>query len=325
MRWNTYSDYLRKKYGQNVFRIGVDAGFSCPNRRKDRMGGCAFCDGTGAVAVYQRSGESAFHHDSSYDSSVANSAPHYSQDIGKQIEKGRAFIRRRYGESAYSIYFQSFTNTYGTVDHLKEVYDEALSYGPFKEMIISTRPDCLEDDKLSLISSYKKRGVDVEIELGLQSANDNTLKLINRGHDAASYFDAARRVKEHGLFLSTHVILGLPGEGMEDFLSTADAVNRYSDAVKIHNLDIAGGTRFEVEYERGKIRLLSTLEYLDAVSSFLAHLRPDIVIQRLISETPAHRLIAPRDFPDKSKFIAMLEKKMETEGLWEGSQYVAKA
>ena len=102
-------------------------------------------------------------------------------------------------------------------------------------------------------------------------------------------------------------------------------MNRYSDAVKIHNLDIAGGTRFEVEYERGKIRLLSTLEYLDAVSSFIAHLRPDIVIQRLISETPAHRLIAPRDFPDKSKFIAMLEKKMETEGLWEGSQYVAKA
>ena len=128
-------------------------------------------------------------------------------------------------------------------------------------------------------------------------------------------------MREKGLFLSTHVILGLPGEGMEDFMRTAEAVSLYSNAVKIHNLDIAGGTRFADEYLSGRIRLLSLDEYLEAVELFIAHLRPDIIIQRLKSETPSHRLIAPRDFPDKSKFIAMLEKKMEEDGLMEGSLY----
>ena len=164
-------------------------------------------------------------------------------------------------------------------------------------------------------------GLDVEIELGLQSANDRTLEYINRGHDSASYIDAARRVKEKGIFLSTHVILGLPGENSADFIHTANVVNLYSDAVKIHNLDVAGGTRLADEYIGGKIRLLTLDEYLSALELFIAHLRPDIIIQRLKSETPSHRLIAPRDFPDKSKLIALLEKKMEEDNLIEGALY----
>ena len=321
MRWKVYSDYLRKRFGMSVFRIGVDASFSCPNRTKERMGGCAFCDGTGAVAVYQRSGEGGFHHDAEYNRAVAESKVGYHQDIREQIIKGKEFLRRRYGAEAYSIYFQSFSNTYAPVFKLKEVYDEALKEGPFKELIISTRPDCLDDEKLSLISSYKEKGLDVEIELGLQSANDDTLRYINRGHDVACYINAARKVKEYGLFLSTHVILGLPGETDDDFKRTANVVNAYSDAVKIHNLDIAGGTRFQYEYEHGMIRLLTLDEYIQAVELFIARLRPDIIIQRLISETPSHRLIAPRDFPDKSKFIRLLDAKMEADGLMEGSLY----
>ena len=321
MRWNTYSDYLRGKYGMSVFRIGVDALFSCPNRTKERKGGCAFCDGTGAVSVYQRTGEGGFRHDSEYNGIVAEGNTAYKGGMKEQIEKGKEFLKRRYKAEAYSLYFQSFTNTYAPLERLREVYDSALEYGPFKELIISTRPDCLEEEKLSLIAGYKEKGLDVEIELGLQSANDKTLEYINRGHDTACYLDAARRVREKGLFLSTHVILGLPGEGMEDFMRTAEVVSLYSNAVKIHNLDIAGGTRFADEYLNGRIRLLSLDEYLEAVELFIAHLRPDIIIQRLKSETPSHRLIAPRDFPDKSKFIAMLEKKMEEDGLMEGSLY----
>lgn len=321
MRWNTYSEYLRRKYGMRVFRIGVDASFSCPNRTKERKGGCAFCDGTGSVAVYQRSGEGGFHHDSAYDRAVAESTISYDVDLKTQIEKGKRFLKRRYGAEAYSLYFQSFTNTYGSIEYLKKVYDEALGYGPFKELIISTRPDCIDDERLSLIAGYKEKGVDVEIELGLQSANDDTLRYINRGHDTACYVEAARKIKEWGIFLSTHVILGLPGEGRDDYIRSAEVTSLYSDAVKIHNLNIAGGTRFADEYAAGKISLLSLDEYLDAVEVFLTHLRPDVIIQRLISETPAHRLIAPRDFPDKSKFISLLEKKMESDGLWEGSFY----
>ncbi len=321
MRWNTYSDYLNRKYGKKVFRIGLDAAFSCPNRTKDRKGGCAFCDGTGSVAVYQRKGEGSFRHDSEYEKSVAEGDISYGLDIRGQIEKGKEVLKRRYGAEAYSIYFQSFTNTYGDPGYLKSVYDEALSYGPFVELIISTRPDALDDEKLDLIAGYADKGVDVEIELGLQSANDETLRYINRGHDRACYIEAARMIKQRNIFLSTHVILGLPGEKKEDYINTAKAVSLYSDAVKIHNLNIAGGTRFADEYESGKITLLSVDEYLEAASVFIAHLRPDVIVQRLISETPMHRLIAPRDFPDKSKLIALLEKKMEREGLVEGSLY----
>ena len=321
MRWNTYSEYLKRKYGISVFRIGVDASFSCPNRTKDRRGGCAFCDGTGAISVYQRTGEGMFRHDSEYNKLVAEGDTDYKKSIKEQIEKGKEFLKRRYDAKAYSLYFQSFTNTYAPVDKLKRIYDSALEYGPFKELIISTRPDCLESEKLELIASYKEMGLDVAIELGLQSANDRTLKYINRGHDSTSYIDAARRVKEKGIFLSTHVILGLPGENSADFIHTANVVNLYSDAVKIHNLDVAGGTRLADEYIGGKIRLLTLDEYLSALELFIAHLRPDIIIQRLKSETPSHRLIAPRDFPDKSKLIALLEKKMEEDNLIEGALY----
>lgn len=319
--WRTYSEYLKKKYNKKVFRVGLDAGFSCPNRTKERLGGCAFCDGTGSVAVYQRKGEGGFHHDSDYNKEVAENRSCYDLSIKEQIEKGKEFLIRRYKAEAFSLYFQSFTNTYGSVDQLKRIYDDALSYGPFVSLIISTRPDEIDDDKLALIKSYEKNGLDVEIELGLQSANNRTLEYINRGHSAECYIDAAKKIKEYGIFLSTHVILGLPGENSDDFIKTADVVNLYSDAVKIHNLQITGGTRLQKEWEEGKIKLLSLDEYLDAVSLFIAHLREDVVIQRLISETPSHRLIEPRDFPDKSKFINMLKKRMEERDEREGKYY----
>ncbi len=322
MRWTSYSSYLKNRFGMNVFRIGVDAGFSCPNRDASRYGGCTFCDGTGAVAVYQRKGEGVFHHDSPYDNIVASSVPSYGVDMKGQIERGREFLSRRYGAEGFSLYLQSFTNTYAPRDVLRRIYDEALGYGDFKEFIISTRPDCLDDDVVDLIAEYKDRNYDVWVELGLQSASDRTLKHINRGHDVACYVDAFKRLKERGILVSTHVIIGLPGEDIDDFCSTADLLARLkTDAVKIHNLHIAGGTAMADEYERGEIRLLSAEEYIQAVALFLSRLSPGTIIQRLISETPAHRLIAPRDFPDKSRLINMLDKKMEEEGLYEGCLY----
>lgn len=322
MRWTTYSSYLKKRFGMNVFRIGVDAGFSCPNRDKERRGGCTFCDGTGSVAVYQRKGEGVFRHDSPYEEDVACRIPSYGLDIGSQIERGRGFLSRRYGAEGFSLYLQSFTNTYAPVDVLKRVYDEALGYGDFKEFIISTRPDCLDDDVVDLIAGYVGNGPDVWVELGLQTASDRTLQRINRGHDSACYIDAFRRLKERGILVSTHVIIGLPGETEDDFCATASLLGRLgTDAVKIHNLHIAGGTAMADEYARGAIKLLSADEYVSAVSVFLSILRPGTVVQRLLSETPMHRLVAPRDFPDKSRLIGMLEKKMEEEGLYEGCRY----
>lgn len=322
MRWTTYSEYLKARYGEPVFRIGVDGGFSCPNRDAGKGGGCAFCDGTGSVAVYQRRDESAFTRKSCYEKDVAQRILTRFDSIEEQISKGREFLARRYSSRLFSLYFQSFTNTYDSVENLKRIYDKGLEEGPFVELIVSTRPDALDAEKLALLASYKQRGLDVWVELGLQSANDRTLERINRGHDRACYEKAAEMVKAYGLLLSTHVIIGLPGEDRQDYEDTAACISRaHSDAVKIHNLHITGGTKLADEYEAGHIRLMEAEEYIEELENFIRHLRPGMIIQRLLSETPSHRLIAPRNFPDKNNIICRLEKRMEERGTWEGDLF----
>ena len=284
-RWNTYSSYLKKRHGKSLYRIGVDGGFSCPNRRADKSGGCAFCDGTGSVAVYQRKAESGY----------------------RRLSE---FLIRRYKAESFALCFQSYTNTYDSVENLRRIYDEALSVMDFGEFIVSTRPDAVPEEVLSLLASYRKN-MDVWVEYGLQSADDDTLRYINRGHDTACYLDAVKRAHEHGILVSTHIILGLPGEGRDSFIRSAELLNEAgTDAVKIHNLHITGGTELADEYLDGVITTMSEERTLEATELFLRHLSPDIIVERLISETPYHRLIAPRVFPDKSKFLSHLEKRM---------------
>ena len=322
MRWRTYSSYLEERFHKRIFRIGIDGGFSCPNR-VGRNGGCTFCDRSGSVAVYQRKGEGCFHHDSPFDPEVSSrfaSTP----PVREQIERGKAFLKERYKAEGFSLYFQSFTNTYDSVDNLRAIYDRALSTGTYKEFIVSTRPDTLPPDVVDLLSSYASSSMDVWVELGLQSASDSTLKAIGRGHDSACYADAVSRLHEKGIKVSTHIIIGLPGEGKDDFIRTVDMVNGVrSEGVKIHNLQILGGTEMEAEYRRGEIKLLSPDEYMDALILFLRHLSSKVIVGRLIGESPMHRLLAPRDFPDKSAFISRLCKKMEEENYFQGDLYDA--
>ena len=321
-RWTNYSEYLKRRHGHSVYRIGVDGGFSCPNRRSDKTGGCAFCDGTGSVAVYQRKAESGYTRLSSYDAEVASGILKPQLTIREEIERGRSFLKRRYGAEGFALCFQSYTNTYDTVDNLRRKYDEALSVMDFEEFIVSTRPDTVPDEVLSLLSSYRTERRDVWVEFGLQSADDSTLKYINRGHDTACYLDAVTRAHEHGLLVSTHIILGLPGEGRESFIRSAEMLNRAgSDAVKIHNLHITGGTELADEYLDGVITAMSEERTLEAVELFLRHLAPEIIVERMISETPYHRLIAPRKFPDKSKFLSHLDARMTRNNTRQGDCY----
>ena len=321
-RWQSYKSYLSRRFHAPVYRIGIDGGFSCPNREKDGHGGCAFCDGTGAVAVYHRKTESLFHHDSLYDCAVASSLLPRLDSIEMEIERGKEFLRRRYKATMFSLYFQSFTNTYDSVENLRRIYGRALSTGCYAEFIVSTRPDTLPDETVRLLSSYRTDEMDVWVELGLQSANDETLRRIRRGHDTASYLDAARRLHDAGLKVSTHIIIGLPGEGRDDFIRTAETINEAgSDGVKIHNLHIAGGTMMADEYLEGMFTASSEDRYLEDAELVLRTLSPDIVIQRLVCETPMHRLLAPRCFPDKSKFLSHLSERMERNGTWQGDLY----
>lgn len=321
-RWRSYSEYLRERYGEAVWRIGIDGGFTCPNRRADGGGGCAFCDGTGAIAVYQRKTESGFLRTSAYSEKTASSIMPRLLSVEEQAERGREFLERRYDARLFSLYFQSYTNTYDSAENLRRIYDRALSTGEYKELIISTRPDALPDDVLDLLASYQSGDMDVWIELGLQSASDRTLQMIGRGHSAAEWEESALRVKDKGLKLSAHIIIGLPGEGREEYLDTVAMVCRASaDGVKIHNLHVPGGTRLGDEYLEGCFTVSSEERYLEDAELALRHLRKDIIIQRLVCETPYHRLLAPRVFPDKSLFLSRLEKRMEEHGTWQGDLY----
>lgn len=320
--WNNYKDYLERKYHQTIYRVGVDGGFNCPNRKSDHSGGCAFCDGTGSVAVYQRRSESSFNRSSEYNEKVAETITTRYASIENQILKGLEFIKRRYKATLSALYFQSWTNTYDSVDNLKKIYDRALSYADFKEFIVSTRPDCMADDVCALLSSYITREREVWVEVGLQSANDKTLQAINRGHDALCYSEAVKRAKRYGLMVSTHIILGLPGEDREDYRRTIEAVNESgSDAIKIHNLHIPGGTRIADQYYDGEVVASSTERHLEDTAYALRYLRSDIVVQRLVCDTPHHRLIAPRHFMDKSLFLKTLDEYMKSRNIKQGDLY----
>lgn len=321
-RWNNYREYLLRKYGTSLYRVGVDGGFSCPNRTKERAGGCTFCDGTGSIAVYQRTSESAFRHDSSFDEGVSEEVLLRFQSIENQINKGLEFIQRRYKAKLAALYFQSWTNTYDSVENLKRIYDMALSCGKFSEFIVSTRPDCVEDDVADLLASYITPNREVWVELGLQSASDETLKRINRGHTLSDYYECVSRLHKRGIKVCTHVIIGLPGENREDFIETAKALNNAgSEGVKIHNLHIPGGTRMAEEYLEGEITAWSTERYMEEVEYFLRLLNPEMIIERLICETPSHRLMAPRHFMDKSLFLRTLNDKMERDNTRQGDLY----
>ena len=319
-RWHSYSSYLKSTYGKPVYRIGLDGGFSCPNRDKDGRGGCAFCDGTGSVAQYQRSSESGFFRDSSYTDEVANSLLPRAQSLSAQAERAEAFLRRRYKAELFSVYFQAFTNTYAPVEELERLYRAALEAVPGAvELIISTRPDTLGDDVLDLLSSLRTEERAVWVELGLQSSNDETLRRIGRGHSAACWEDAVRRAKEAGLKVSSHIILGLPGEGREDYVRTALFVDKAGvDGIKIHNLHIPGGSRLAEEYREGVLTAPGMERELEDTELVLRHLSPGIVIQRLLADTPFHRLMAPRDFPDKFIFLTRLEERMTAYGTRQG-------
>ena len=312
--YNSYSDYLKNKYGYKIYKVGVSAGFSCPHRDSvTGKGGCVFCDELGSVAAYLRTNESMYKRNSEYEEKTLDKAvPDDLLDIKNQIKRAKTFLINRYKAEHFSLYFQSFSNTYGKIDLLKKKYDYGLSFGSWDELIISTRPDCLDDEKLMLISSYKNYLKDVCIELGLQSGSDRILKLMNRGHDVNTYMTYAEKVKNYGLSLCTHIMIGFPTESKKDLDLTIDAINNSQpDFIKIHNLNIVKDTILYQDYINGKIRAPSVDEYLNDLVYVLRRISEKIVLQRLICETPSHRLASPRNFPDKNSFIKMLDSYME--------------
>ncbi len=329
--YNSYSSYLQRRFGHKVFRIGIDAGFSCPNRCKSPDGsGCSYCDSMGARAAYLRQGESSYTRSSGFESSI-DSISHkqikseiYSfvidkEDIKNQVDRGVEFIKRRYKTDHFSAYLQSFSNTFAPLDKLKELYDFIVFLRPWDQLIISTRPDCIDENVLSLISSYRSHGLGLCVELGLQSGDDEILKSMGRGHDVACFVAAAKAVKEHGIDLCVHLLVGYPKERKAQLDRTIEVINSvHPDSIKIHNLNIASGTRLFDEFLDGEVKAPCLTRHIENTIYILRRIPSDIVIERLICETPSHRLACPRLFPDKNRFLRALESEMQMRGAEQG-------
>lgn len=296
MLYNNLSGYFRNKYGRRISKICIDGGFSCPNRDgRCGEGGCIYCGERGA-------GE---HIDATL-------------SIKEQVNTALKDAR---DNDIFAAYFQNFTNTYAEISVLKERYDAALIDERIKILAIGTRPDCIDEEIAELIASYKEK-VDVWVELGLQTASDRTAEIINRGYYRDSFERAMAILKKHGIPVVVHLIIGLPGEGMDDIKETVEYINRFDIfGLKIHSIYVMSGTRLEEMYRKQEYTPPTLPEYIDGAVYILTHISPEIVIHRLTGDCPKDMLVAPDWNRSKNEIIDGIVKAMELEGLSQGCKY----
>jgi radical SAM protein (TIGR01212 family) len=295
MHYYSFSTYLKERFHAKVWRLSLDAGFSCPNKDEKGEGGCIFCNELG---FSRYAGEN--------------------KPLKDQIEEsiGRA---RGKGAEKFIAYFQNATNTYAEPARLKEAYDIIRNYPDIVSISISTRPDCINDEKLDLIRDYT-RNYEVWVEYGIQTVHNGSLEKIGRGHTFDVSEEAIIKTAGKGIKVGAHVILGLPGETREDMVKTARELSRLPvSGVKLHVLHVLKGTPMEDMYDRGEIELLECDEYIDIVCDFLENLRQDCVILRLVSDAKKEFLIAPEWINNKLAVIAEIEKEFNSRGTRQGS------
>ncbi|KGG79469.1 TIGR01212 family radical SAM protein [Caloranaerobacter azorensis] len=264
--YRVYSVYLKNKYGEKVYKLPINLPITCPNRDGTvGYGGCIFCGEVGAGFE-----------------SLSNML-----SVREQILTNKAYIKKKYKANKFIAYFQNFTNTYMDISSFKKNINEAI-LDDIVEIDISTRPDCISDKYLEFLKKIKDDyGVNITIELGLQTVNYHTLKKINRGHTLAEFIDSVIRVKNFGFEICTHLILNLPWDTMDDVIENAKVLSALSvDQVKLHSLYIVENTPLAKLYRTGRIQMISKDEYIFRVIKFLEYLKPDIVIQRLIGRAP---------------------------------------
>ena len=295
--YRDYNSYLRERFGCRVQKVTVDAGLTCPNRDgRCGRGGCIYCNSRGSGTGAARRGET----------------------VTEQLEKGKAFLGKRYKARKFLAYFQSFSNTYAPLAHLKALYAEALAVKDIVGLSIGTRPDCVPDDVLDHLQALARERL-VWLEYGLQSARDETLKLIERGHGVKDFEDALDRARRRHLPVCAHVILGLPGEGREEMMQTARFLAaRDIQAVKIHLLYVVKGTKLDALYREGRYKCLTRNEYVALTAEFLARLPFRIVVQRLTGDPHREELRAPLWALEKRENLRAIHDYMERKGLRQG-------
>ncbi len=295
-------DYYNEKFNTKVYKITIDAGFTCPNRDGTKgYGGCIYCDAAG-------SGNGAF-------------KKHIS--IKEQVLLGKQFLKKRYKAEKFFLYYQAYTNTYANISVLKNKYDNGIKYddNDIVGLIIGTRPDCIDAEKLDLISSYTDK-YEVWMEYGLQSIHQKSLDFINRKHSLDDYIKAVELTKKYPVKITTHIILGLPTESKDEMMETVKFVAKSkSDAVKIHSLYIAKNSGLAKIYMDRPFKLLNEKEYIELLSDAVENLPPDMIIARLTGETNKENLVAPFWVLNKQKIIREFNNLMHKRDSFQGKRW----
>ncbi|MGJ5641919.1 TIGR01212 family radical SAM protein [Formosa sp. S-31] len=301
-RYNDYSTYIRNLFKERVQKVSVDAGFSCPNRDGSKgRGGCTFCN------------NSTFN-------------PSYCSDnnsITSQIDTGISFFSDKYKTQKYLAYFQAYSNTYESLDVLKVRYEEALSHPKIVGIVIGTRPDCISDELLNYLSDLNKQYY-VTVEYGIESTKDVTLEKINRGHDYFTGIDAIVKTHEAGINVGAHLILGLPGESKADILQHAHEMSKLPlNFLKLHQLQLVKGSIMGERYLKGldQIDLYAVEDYIELVVDFIEILRPEIILERFISQSPKEFLIAPNWNLKNFEFVDKVNKRLKERDTWQGKYF----
>ena len=301
-RFRSYNHWLKERFGERVYKVVVDAGFTCPNRDGTvATGGCTYCN----------------------NSSFRPPSAIKTDPIREQVRDGIAYIRKRFHANKFIIYFQPFSNTYAVTEYLRRLYTDAIDHPEVVGLAIGTRADCVDEQKIRMIDDIGRQTF-VSLEFGVESIYDDTLRRVNRGHDYAAVLRAVNLIRGTSLHLGAHLILGFPWETREQWLSMADEMSRLRvDMVKIHHLHVVRGTALAAEYARQPFPVLEYDAYLDLLCDFVERLDPGIVIERMFGEAPFGLLVAPNWKRSKNDLVLDIQRRFEERNVIQGARLKA--
>ncbi len=299
-RYKSFGTYIRNKFGTKIYKVNVDAGFTCPNR-DGTLGvtGCIYCN----------------------NNSFRPSSCKPMLSISEQIKNGIVFIKKRYKAEKFLVYFQPFTNTYAPVEQLEAIYKEALGESSVIGLAIGTRPDTIDRSKIEMLEHLASKYF-ILIEYGLQSIYEKSLDYIKRGHDYKTFLEAINLTKNKGIYIGAHIIVGLPTETREEMLVMADEISLHKiDFLKVHQLQVIKDTPLENIYKENPFHIFDYDEYLDFIVDFIERISPDIVFQRLFATSPDSILIAPQWCRNRQQILSDIKKRLELRDTYQGKKY----
>ncbi len=300
-RYNSFGAKMKSLFGGSVFKVNIDAGFTCPNRDGTKgYTGCIYCN----------------------NDSFSPGACSPKLSIAEQVQNGMAYLGRRYGATRFIAYFQPYTNTYAPVDELERLYREALAVPSVVGIAIGTRPDAVDPEKLEMIASLKQEGRFVLVEYGLQSVYEKSLRYMNRGHGLAEFQAAVDATVSRGIEAGAHLIVGFPTETRAEMLDMAEVISATGIGfLKVHQLQIVRGTPLADIYAESPFQVFAYEEYVEFIAEFLERLAPEIVIQRLFATAPDDILIAPLWGRSRHQMLRDIEAKLEARETHQGRLY----